>query len=188
MPKTAKKTSRTSRKPAAKKSGAKAGTTRKRATASSTGGRRGATKSRTSKSKGSRGASATKNRGVRAARGRRSGGDTLSKPLKYSKWIDSPEEHEDRNGQSLATQNHDVIRRWAEERQAVPSTVESTEGGGSAGVLRLNFPGYGGQRLQEISWDEWFGTFDERALVFLYQEHKTDGSVSNFFRLNRSED
>ncbi|MBD0316403.1 MAG: hypothetical protein ICV75_06905 [Nitrospiraceae bacterium] len=112
----------------------------------------------------------------------------MPKPLKYSKWIDSPEEHEDRKGQSLATRNHDVIRQWAEERQALPSTVESTERTGSAGVLRLDFPGYGGQRLHEISWEEWFGTFDERELVFLYQEHKTDGSVSNFFRLNRSDE
>ncbi len=34
-----------------------------------------------------------------------------------------------------------------------------------------------------MSWEEWFGTFDARGLNFLYQEHKSDGSDSNFFRL-----
>lgn len=34
-----------------------------------------------------------------------------------------------------------------------------------------------------MSWEEWFRTFDERGLNFLYQEHKSDGSDSNFFRL-----
>jgi hypothetical protein len=69
----------------------------------------------------------------------------------------------------------------------VPATVESTERNGEAGILRLNFPGYGGQNLEEIGWDEWFDKFDGNNLVFLYQEHKADGSMSNFFRLNRAE-
>ncbi len=103
---------------------------------------------------------------------------------KYSKWIESPDEHEDRPGQSLATRNHDVIRQWAEERQAIPSTVESTERDGRPGVLRLNFPGYGGENLKEVDWDAWFSTFDERGLIFIYQEHKADGSTSNFLRLD----
>lgn len=187
MPKTAKKTSRTSPRTNAKKSGAKAGTARKRKPASSVGGRSSAAKGRASKNKSARRTTAKK-RGVRAARGRRPDGGAVSKPLKYSKWIDSPEDHEDRPGQSLATRNHAVIRQWAEERQAVPATVESTEREDSAGVLRLDFPGYGGQRLREISWEEWFRTFDERGLVFLFQEHKADGSMSNFFRLSRPDD
>lgn len=188
MPNTAKKTSRTaSRAGAKKKSGTKAATARKRKPASSAGGRSRASKGRASKSKPSRG-TAGKNRGVRAARSRRPTGGAVSKPLKYSKWIDAPEDHEDRNGQSLATRHHEVIRQWAEERQATPSTVESTGRAESAGVLRLNFPGYGGQRLREIGWDEWFRTFDDRGLVFLFQEHKSDGSVSNFFKLNRPND
>jgi len=87
----------------------------------------------------------------------------------------------------LATRNHEVIRQWADERQAVPTTVESTERNGRAGVLRLDFPGYGGNELGELTWDEWFETFDERNLIFVFQEHKADGSVSNFFRLTSPE-
>lgn len=88
-------------------------------------------------------------------------------------------------GQSLATHSHDVIQRWAEARGAVPATIESTRREDRAGVLRFNFPGYeGGGELKEIGWEEWFKTFDERRLVFLFQEHKRDGKPSNFFQLD----
>lgn len=104
--------------------------------------------------------------------------------VKYANWIHSGDKHADRDGQSLATRSHEVIQRWAEERGAKPATVPDTGPEDSIGVLRFNFPGYGGQSLQEISWDEWFQPFDERQLVFLYQERKADGNQSNFFRLD----
>lgn len=128
-----------------------------------------------------RGKSADK-RGTGRRNAARSGGSE-PKHLKYSKWIESPDDHEDRNGQSLATRNHDVIRKWARARKAVPSAVGETEGGDGAGVLRIDFPGYGGKRLKKIDWDAWFDTFDKRKLVFLFQEHKKDGSTSTFFKL-----
>lgn len=121
-------------------------------------------------------------RGTGRRNAARSGGSEPNH-LKYSKWIESPDDHEDRNGQSLATRNHDVIRKWARARKAVPSTVGDTEGGDEAGVLRIDFPGYGGKRLKKIDWDAWFDTFDKRKLVFLFQEHKKDGSTSTFFKL-----
>lgn len=102
---------------------------------------------------------------------------------KYEQHVTSADEHEERPGRSLITTDHDVIRKWAEERDAKPATVPGTEHEGRAGVLRLDFPGYGGGDLQEISWDDWFETFDERNLNFIYQEHKKDGKQSNFFRL-----
>jgi hypothetical protein len=71
---------------------------------------------------------------------------------------ESPDEHEDYPGQTLATRNHDVIRRWAEARGAIPATVPDTERDGRPGVLTFDFPGYGGERLRHISWDEWFRT------------------------------
>ncbi len=51
-------------------------------------------------------------------------------------------------------------------------------------ALRLNFAGYGGRDLEEIDWEHWFATFDERELVFVFQEHKSDGAQSNFFQLD----
>lgn len=99
------------------------------------------------------------------------------------KEIKSTKDHAEHDGQSLVTQNHEVIKFWAEERHAKPATVLGTEHGDRKGVLKFNFPGYGGDNLQEISWDEWFKPFDDRNLEFLYQEQKSDGSQSNFFRL-----
>lgn len=97
--------------------------------------------------------------------------------------VESPDEHEEHSGESLITTDHEVIKQWAAERDASPATVPGTEHGNRKGVLRFDFPGYGGQDLEHISWDEWFKTFDERKLNFIYQEHKKDGKQSNFFRL-----
>jgi hypothetical protein len=107
---------------------------------------------------------------------------------KHAKTIGSVHEHEDYPGQTLVTRNHDVIRRWAEERGARPATVPGTEHDGHLGVLRFNFPGYNeDERLGDASWDEWFRTFDARKLLFIYQEHRRDGRLSNFFRLDNPE-
>ena len=110
--------------------------------------------------------------------------DQLSASTKRAKWIHSPQEHEDRPGQTLATRNPEVIKHWAQERQAVPATVPGTEHGDHLGVLRFNFPGYGGSKLREVDWDQWLKTFKDRNLVFLFQEHKKSGEMSNFFRFD----
>lgn len=102
---------------------------------------------------------------------------------KSGKVVMATSDHEDRAGQTLVTRSHDVIRAWATARGAEPATV----GDGDVRVLRFDFPGYGGDDLRHISWDEWFATFDGRDLNFLYQEHKADGADSNFFRLESPE-
>jgi hypothetical protein len=123
-------------------------------------------------------------RRTQRVRARASSRTAVSK-VKYSKWIESPEEHEEKEGQSLATRNHEVIRQWAETRRAVPAAAGDGKRGNGVGVLRMDFPGYGGSRLKKVSWNRWFETFDNNELVFLFQEHKADGSTSNFFKLNR---
>ena len=50
-------------------------------------------------------------------------------------------------------------------------------------MLKFQFPGYGGEDLEEISWEEWFRRFDERTLRSIDQEHKSDGAQSNALRL-----
>ena len=112
---------------------------------------------------------------------------TQSEDTKYSQVISSPDDDPERDGRSLVTANHDVIRQWAEERDATPATVSGTEHGDLLGVLRFDFGGDGGDNLEHVSWDDWFRTFDERNLNFLYQEKKSDGSQSNFFRLENPE-
>ena len=86
-------------------------------------------------------------------------------------------------GETLETKDHNTIKRWAEERGAKPATVAGTEHDKHLGVLRFDFPDYGGQDLKHVSWDEWLGTFDTRKLTFVYQETTKDGKQSNFFRL-----
>lgn len=88
-------------------------------------------------------------------------------------------------GESKTTQDHETIKKWAKERGGKPAVVKDTEGQGQGvGVLRINFPGYSGENsLEEISWDEWFQTFDEKNLSFLYQDETSDGQQSRFFKL-----
>src|SRR4051794_24247625 len=94
--------------------------------------------------------------------------------------ITSTDEHEEHEGETLHTREHDVIRRWAEERGGRPAMVEGTETG-DGGVLRLDFQGKT-DRLREVDWDDWFRVFDDRELEFIYQEHKADGERSTFFK------
>lgn len=99
-------------------------------------------------------------------------------------WINNPSEHEAHPGQSLVTRSHDVIRQWADQRNAIPATVPGTEHAGHLGVLRFDFPGYGGQALEHVTWQQWFSAFDDRKLVMIFQEHMRNGRMSNFFHMN----
>jgi len=114
--------------------------------------------------------------------GRLRTGEQTSSSVRYSQEITSPDDEPEREGRSLATTSHEVIREWAQARDAVPATVEGTEHGDHLGVLRFDFGG-DSDRLRQVSWDEWFETFDARRLNFLYQESRKDGTQSNFFRL-----
>lgn len=86
--------------------------------------------------------------------------------------------------ESKVTFDHDEIRRWAEERNAKPACVRGTGGDGDIGMIRLDFPGYSGEKsLEHIGWDEWFEKFDERNLALLYQETTAAGEKSNFNKI-----
>lgn len=85
---------------------------------------------------------------------------------------------------SEVTTDREQIRQWAEARGAQPACVRGTGGRGDVGMIRLDFPGYSGaDKLQPISWDEWFEQFDENNLALLYQEKTADGQTSNFNKL-----
>jgi hypothetical protein len=70
---------------------------------------------------------------------------------------------------SKTTTDHDVIRRWAEERGGTPAAVKRThEAGKETGIIRIDFPGYSGREsLEEISWDEFFEKFDDAHLALV---------------------
>ncbi len=80
--------------------------------------------------------------------------------------------------------DHNEIRRWAEERDAKPSAVRSTESQDDVGIIRLDFPGYSGaDSLEEISWDDWFDKFEENELALVVQTETANGEKSNFNKL-----
>jgi hypothetical protein len=68
-------------------------------------------------------------------------------------------------------------RRQARDRQGTES------GGEDAGILRIEFPGGEEDRLETISWDDWFEKLDEENLAFLCQEQVKSGDESRFFKL-----
>ncbi len=83
---------------------------------------------------------------------------------------------------SKNTTDYKTIREWAEKRGGKPASVKGT-GNGEAGLLRINFPGYAEDNLEEISWEDFFKKFDESNLALLYQEQTKDGKESRFFKL-----
>jgi hypothetical protein len=86
--------------------------------------------------------------------------------------------------QSNTTTDHDEIRRWVEAHDGVPATVRDTGSKDDLGVLRIDFPGGTGEdKLEHVSWEDWFEKFDDSGLAFLYQEKKASGEDSTFFRL-----
>lgn len=88
---------------------------------------------------------------------------------------------------SQVTTDHDFIQKWVEERGGKPATVKRTGNKEDAGILRIDFPGYGAEgSLEEISWDEFFEKFEEKNLAFLYQDTTADGETSRFSKfINR---
>jgi hypothetical protein len=90
--------------------------------------------------------------------------------------------------QESATTDHDVIRRWADDRHATPATLAGTEHDGDVGELRFDLElGNDLEDLTHISWDDWFAEFDQRGLQFVFHEGtRPDGSNSNDFHFEQS--
>lgn len=81
------------------------------------------------------------------------------------------------------TTDHDVIKKWVEERDGKPAVIVNE--GEKTELLRLNFPGYDEENLEEIDWDKWFEVFEDRELALIYQDKTRDGERSNFNKLVR---
>ena len=75
--------------------------------------------------------------------------------------------------EAKTTTDRNEIKKWVEERGGHPSRVKGTDDNGGGGLLRIDYPGYSGEKeLEEISWEEFFDTFDKNDLAFLYQDEK----------------
>jgi hypothetical protein len=68
--------------------------------------------------------------------------------------------------QNIITHDHVQIQKWAELRQARPATAtDPATDGGPESVLRFDFPPYGEESSQELSWEDFFNEFDENQLA-----------------------
>ncbi|MBV9242100.1 MAG: hypothetical protein JO314_08840 [Acidobacteria bacterium] len=82
--------------------------------------------------------------------------------------------------EAKTTTDHKEIQAWVEERGGHPARVRGTGDKDGGGLLRIDYPGYSGEnKLQAISWEEFFDAFDKNDLAFLYQ----DESDSRFSKL-----
>lgn len=89
------------------------------------------------------------------------------------------------------TTDHDEIRKWAEARGGKPARVNASGHKKGGGILRIDFeePGGDDDNLEELSWEEFFVTFDRNELAFLHQDKTADGKVSRFNKfVHRSDD
>ena len=74
---------------------------------------------------------------------------------------------------ATTTTDHDQIRRWVSERGGYPARVKDSNKTGGSGVLRIDYPGYSGEeRLEAITWTEFFNGFERNGLAFLYEDEK----------------
>jgi hypothetical protein len=83
--------------------------------------------------------------------------------------------------QGTTTTDHDTIRKWAEERDGRPASVAGTGSKGEPGILRIDFKPWD-EKLEKISWEDFFEKFEEENLAFLYQEETASGGTSRFHK------
>ncbi|MBX3190069.1 MAG: hypothetical protein KF819_23790 [Labilithrix sp.] len=78
------------------------------------------------------------------------------------------------SGSSRVTVDHDEIRSWVESHGGYPARVKGTGRLGDAGILRIDHPASRGtEALERVRWDEWFDTFEENDLAFVYADPRS---------------
>jgi hypothetical protein len=88
------------------------------------------------------------------------------------------------------TVDHTAIRKWVEAHGGRPARVAASAPGrsegqkGSAGILRIDF-GEPDESLEEISWEEFFDTFDKHKLALLYEDDVSGRQKSRFSKFVR---
>jgi hypothetical protein len=84
------------------------------------------------------------------------------------------------------TQDHEEIRAWVEKHGGAPAVVQSIDDGSedAIGVLRIKFEP-DESNMRDVDWDEFFDTFDNNDLAFIYQMEGV-GKDSRFFKIVRA--
>ncbi len=84
---------------------------------------------------------------------------------------------------SKITTDHELIKKWVEDRGGWPAKVKATGSGKDPGLLRIDFTGYSGEgQLEKIPWEDFFNKFDQKHLAFLYEDVTKSGKQSRFFK------
>ncbi|WP_410221501.1 hypothetical protein [Pedobacter sp.] len=84
---------------------------------------------------------------------------------------------------SKQTHDHEVIKKWVEERNGLPAKIKGTGDKEGEGILRICFPGFSRpDKFEELDWDSFFKELDNKKLDFLYQEEKENGDTSTFHK------
>ncbi len=84
------------------------------------------------------------------------------------------------------TTDHKRIRAWVEARKGRPAVVKDTEDKDGEGILRVEFRH--ADALEDIDWEAFFTTFEDRKLAFLHQDKTADGKQSRFFKFVKREE
>ena len=154
------------------------------ATKTRSGGKRKTTTARRKNTTGARRGTGTR-RGAAKPAARRAAADTRTRARgRTTSPAARTRAKETNTSEGVVTTDHNLIRRWVEERGGQPACVRGTGDADDVGLLRIDFPGgTGAESLQPISWDAFFNKFDERKLAFLHHPPTRDGGRSYFNKL-----
>lgn len=84
---------------------------------------------------------------------------------------------------SKQTHDHEVIKKWVEERNGLPAKIKGTRNHEDEGILRICFPVFSRpDKFEELDWNSFFDELDSKKLDFLYQEEKENGDTSTFHK------
>jgi len=92
----------------------------------------------------------------------------------------------EKGNKAHTTVQPEVIKAWTEERGGKPARVRKSGAKHHShfsheGLLRIDF-NTPEDRLEPITWQDFFAIFDEHKLAFLFQEETADGNVSRFYK------
>jgi hypothetical protein len=79
------------------------------------------------------------------------------------------------------TTDHDEIRAWVEAHGGQPAALRTADG--DVGVVRLNFRPGSTPPLHPLTWEEFFETFEERKLAFIYADDVPKGQEDRVTKL-----
>ena len=83
--------------------------------------------------------------------------------------------------EAKTTRDHETIRHWVEERGGKPSAAADAASPIDPGILQLEFdPNH--RKPDVLTWGEFFETFEDAELTFLYEDETEEGKTSRFYQ------